>query len=218
MGAHYNVSMARRVTAATSLACAAAAVALFASEPLAAGTGVMSPTPSLATTGPPTSDAATQAFGRWLHGRYGSVKGYWTCPIAQRYDNRIDCLAEVNVAERRHLTAATATLSGGHLVFSRIRDTAWVRRWSPYSRRYLIGPQSFNVPGTASENSPAFDWAFIAQGAAGGWQRYRTFRVDGYDGYAKGWSRFFNFACSRHRSVLLCANSFGDAMRYKRAP
>ena len=135
-----------------------------------------------AATGPPTSDAATQAFGRWLHGRYGSVNGYWTCPTSQRYENRIDSLAEVHVAKTRHLTAATATLSGAHVVFSRVRDSAWVRRWSPYSRHYLIGPQSFKVPGTASENSPAFDWAFIAQGAAGGWQRHRTFHVDGYDG------------------------------------
>jgi hypothetical protein len=218
VGAHYNLSMARRVAAAISLACSAAALAFFASDPLAAGTGVASPTASLAATGPPNPTAATQAFGRWLHGRYGSVRGYWTCPIAQRYDNRIDCLAEVNVAERRHLTAASATLSGGHLVFSRIRDTAWVRRWSPYSRRYLIGPQSFNVPGKASENSPAFDWAFIAQGAAAEWRRYSAFHVDGYDGYAKGWSRFFDFACSVHRSLVVCANSFGDAMRYKPAP
>ncbi len=209
--------MARRV-AAICLVCSAAALVLFASDPLAAGTGVASPTTSLTATGLPTSDAATRAFGRWLHSRYGSVKGYWTCPIAQRFGNRIDCLAEVDVAERRHLTAATATRSGGHLVFSHIRDTAWVRHWWPYSRRYLIGPQSFNVPGKASENSPAFDWAFIAQGAAAEWRRYTTFHVDGYDGYAKGWSRFFDFACSVHRSLVVCANSFGDAMRYKPVP
>jgi len=212
------VSMARHVAAVISLGWAGATLAFFASDPFGAGTGAAFRTASPAATGPPTSDAATQAFGRWLHGRYGSLKGYWTCPTAQRHENRIDCLAEVHVAKTRHLTAATATLSGAHVIFSRVRDTAWVRHWSPYSRHYLIGPESFNVPGTASENSPAFDWAFIAQGAAGGWQRYRTFHVDGYDGYAKGWSRFFNFACSRHRSVLLCANSFGDAMRYKRAP
>ena len=218
MGAHYNVSMACRVAAAISLACSAAALVLFASDLLAAGTAVASPTASLAATGAPTSDAATQAFGRWLHGRYGSVEGYWTCPIAQRYHNRIDCLAEVHVAATRHLTAATATLSGGHPVFSRIRDTAWVRRWSAYSRRYLIGPQSFNVPGKASENSPAFDWAWIAQGAASKWRWHSAFHVDGYDGYAKGWSRFFDFACSVHRSLVVCANSFGDAMRYKPVP
>jgi hypothetical protein len=175
-------------------------------------------TASPAATGAPTPAVATQAFGRWLHARYGSVTGYWTCPLAQRYLNRIDCLAEVHVAETRHLTAAAATLFGGHVVFSRIRDTAWVRRWSPYSRRYLTGPQSFKVPGEASENSPAFDWAFIAQGAAGNRGRYRAFHVDGYDGYAKGWFRFFDFTCSVHRSLVLCANAFGDAMRYKPAP
>ena len=124
----------------------------------------------------------------------------------------------MNVAGRRQLTAATATLSGGHLVFSRIRHTAWVRRWSAYSRRYLTGPQSFNVPGRASENSPAFDWAFIAHGAAGEWRRHSAFHVDGYDGYAKGWSKFFDFACSVHRRLVVCANSFGDAMRYKPVP
>ena len=217
MDAHYNVSIGRRVAATISLVCSAAPLVLSASGPLAAGAGVASPRATLAT-GAPTSDAATQAFGRWLHGRYGSVKGYWTCPVAQRHDNRIDCLAEVNVAGRRHLTAATATLSGGHLVFSRIRHTAWVRRWSAYSRRYLTGPQSFNVPGRASENSPAFDWAFIAHGAAGEWRRHSAFHVDGYDGYAEGWSRFFDFACSVHRSLVVCSNSFGDAMRCKPVP
>jgi hypothetical protein len=217
-GAHYNMSMASRVAAAFLLVCVSIMLAIFANGPIAAGTGAASPTSSPAATVPPTPTAATQAFGRWLRGRYGSVEGYWTCPIAQRFDNRIDCLAELHVAVTRHLTSATAMLSGAHVVFSRIRDTAWVRRWSPYSRRYLTGPQSFNVPGKASENSPAFDWAFIAQGAAGKWQRHRAFHVDGYDGYAKGWSRFFDFACSVQRSLVVCANSFGDAMRYKPVP
>ena len=173
---------------------------------------------SPAATGPPTPDVATQAFGRWLHRRYGSLKGRWTCPGAQRFGSRIECVAEVRVAERRHLTFASATLSGAHVVFSHIRDTAWVRRWSPYSRRDLTGPQSFNVPGKASENSPAFDWAFIAQGAAAEWRRHRAFHVDGYDGDASGWQRFFDFACSVHAPVVVCANAFGDAMRYKPAP
>jgi hypothetical protein len=212
------VSMARRVATAIILVCVATTVTIFASSSLAAGSGVVSSTSSPAGTGPPDPAAATQAFGRWLHARYGSIRGYWTCPLAQRYDNGIDCLAEVQVAETRHLTAATATLSGVHVVFSRIRDKAWVRRWSPYLRRYLTGPQSFNVHGTASENSPAFDWAFIAQGAAGEWRRYSAFHVDGYDGYAKGWSRFFDFACSVHRRLVVCANSFGDAMRYRPLP
>jgi hypothetical protein len=212
------VSMARRGAAAIILICVATMVAILASGSLAAESGVVSPTSSPTRTGPPNPAAATQAFGRWLHGRWKSVRGYWTCPLAQRYDNRIDCLAEVHVAETRHLIAATATLSGGHVVFSRIRDTAWVRRWSPYSRRYLTGPQSFNLPGKASENSPAFDWAFIALGAAGEWQRYRAFHTPGYDGYAKGWSRFFDFACSVHGKLVLCANAFGDAMRYRPAP
>src|SRR5256885_1598084 len=132
--------MASRVAAAILLVCISTMLAIFASGPLAAGIGAASPRSSPAATVPPTSTAATQAFGRWLHGRYGSLGGYWTCPIAQRFDSRIDCLAEVHVAATRHLTAATATLSGAHVVFSRIRDTAWVRRWSPYSRRYLIGP------------------------------------------------------------------------------
>ena len=160
----------------------------------------------------------TQAFGRWLHRRYGSAQGAWTCPAAQRFGNRIDCLAEMRVAETRHLTFASATLSGAHVVFSRIRDNAWVRHWSPYSRRYLIGPQSFNVPGKASENSPAFDWAFIAQGAAAEWRRHRAFQVNGYDGYALGWRRFFDFACSVHGRLVVCANAFGDAMRYRPVP
>src|SRR5437773_7501647 len=88
-----TVSMASRVAAAILLVCVSTVLAIFAR-----GTGAASPTSSPGATGPPTPAGATQAFGRWLHGRYGSVEGYWTCPIAQRYDNRIDCLAEVHVA------------------------------------------------------------------------------------------------------------------------
>jgi hypothetical protein len=85
VGALYNLSMARRVAAPISLACSVAALAFFASDPLAAGTGVASPAASLPATGPPAPSAATQAFGRWLHFRYGSVKGYWTCPAVRQY-------------------------------------------------------------------------------------------------------------------------------------
>src|SRR5256885_7625167 len=100
--------MARRVAAAIILVCLATTVTIFASGSLAAGSGVVSSTSSPEGTGPPNPAAATQAFGRWLHAHYGSVRGYWTCPLSQRYDNRIDCLAEVQVAETRHLTAVAA--------------------------------------------------------------------------------------------------------------
>jgi hypothetical protein len=163
-------------------------------------------------TGPPSAAAATQAFGRWLDARYGNVQGYWTCPLGQRYGGRIDCLAEVRVGETRHLTQATATLAYGRVVFSRIFDTAWIRRWSPYSRHFLT---DFDVPGSASVNGPAFDWAWLAQGAHADWQRHTSFHENGYDGMSRGWSRFFDFTCSVRGSLVTCVNAFGDAMRYR---
>jgi hypothetical protein len=163
--------------------------------------------------GPPSPATATRAFGHWLQKRYAAPEGYWTCPAGQSFGDRISCSAEVRVGRRRHFVGATARLSGGRVVISRARDQAWVRRWSSFSRRPLAG---FDTPGTASVNSPVFDWAFLGLGAHDGWRRGRTsFKVNSYDGDSTGLRRFFVFRCVVRGALVTCTNAFGDAMRYR---
>ena len=165
-------------------------------------------------TAPPSPAASTAAFGRWLHDSYGNVRGYWTCPLGQTYGQEVACLAEVRVGQTWHLTSATATLSGGRVVFPKNSDQSWVRRWSPYARHYLVRGGGFTVPGIISVNSPSFDWAWLALGARANWKHRREFHLDGYDGQGKGLMRFFDFACSVQQNAVSCHNTFGDAMRY----
>jgi len=162
--------------------------------------------------GPPSPAAATRAFGHWLQKRYVAPKGYWTCPADQRFDNRADCTAEVRVGQKHHFVEATGRLSRGRVVFSRVHDEAWVRRWSRYSHRPIAG---FDTPGKASVNSPAFDWAFLAQGLQRPAESRTSFRVNSHDGYSAGLGKFFIFRCVVRGDLATCRNAFGDAMRYK---
>jgi hypothetical protein len=163
---------------------------------------------------PPTSKAATRAFGRWLHARYGNIHGYWTCPPEQVFGDDADCLAEVHGAQTYHLTSATARLSGNGIEFVQVNDSAWVRRWSPYSAAVVAG-----AGGRASVNSPHYDWEWIGRQLAAPWQRRRGFNAWGYDGNGAGLGRFYAFRCLVARSLLVtCRNALGDAIRYRPVP
>lgn len=161
----------------------------------------------------PASAVATAAFGRWLHSRYGSISGYWTCPRAQVVNGRIDCLAEVRAGRKWHQTSASARFVRGRITFSHVDEVAWIRHWWPYSRRFIIRSNE-DVPGIISVNSPAYDWGFLAQ-AARGLASGHTIRADAYDGYGSGWFRFYLFTCSSRAGVITCANRLGDVMRYR---
>jgi len=161
----------------------------------------------------PAPAAATDSFGRWLHSRYGSISGYWTCPRAQVVNGRIDCLAEVRAGRTWHQTSASARLASGRITFSHVYDVPWIRHWWPYSRRFIIRSHE-DVLGVISVNSPAYDWGFLAQeihGLAPG----HTVHADAYDGYGSGWFRFYLFTCSSRADVITCANKLGDVMRYR---
>jgi hypothetical protein len=167
----------------------------------------------LVTAGPPSPATATRAFGRWLEQRYGAPRGYWTCPPAQVVRSRAFCAAEFRVGERRHFVDATARLSGGRVVISKVDETAWVRRWSRYLRRSLPGART---PGKASVNGGGYDWPWLAAGAYDGWKRGRaSFVVNAYDGYSTGLRRFYVFRCVVRGDLVTCRNAFGDAMRYR---
>ncbi len=63
----------------------------------------------------PTSAAASAAFGRLLHQRYGDVHGFWTCPIAgDVIGARTSCLAEVRAAYDWGFLAQCAGSGSGH--------------------------------------------------------------------------------------------------------
>ena len=161
----------------------------------------------------PVPATATAAFGRWLQARYGDLHGYWTCPRAQIVNSRIDCLAEVQAGPMWHQTSASARVRGGRIVFFNVSDSAWLRHWWPFSRRFIIRSHE-NVPGVISVNSPAYDWGWIARGAHGTKPGHMV-RVDGYDGYGAGLFRFFTFTCTAHAGLITCVNALGDAMRYR---
>lgn len=165
----------------------------------------------------PTSAAASAAFGRLLHQRYGDVHGFWTCPIAgDVIGARTSCLAEVRAGQTWHQTSALAGLRSGHVVISQIVDTAWVRHWWPYSRHFILRSHEPLVPGVISVNSPAYDWGFLAQCAGSG--SGHPYRCDAYDGNGTGLFRFFLFTCSGSRDLVTCTNRLGDSMRYRPHP
>ncbi len=68
------------------------------------------------------------------------------------------------------------------------------------------------VSGVASVNSPAYDWAGVAECA--GELHSRT--GSGIDGQYPGPRRMFDFPSSRpSRTLIACGNRIGDAMRYR---
>ena len=181
-----------------------AVLALVSSGAASAGTAVKVP----------SSKAAIAAFGRYLHHRYGSITGYWTCPRskAQAFPatGSRSCLAEVKTAQKWHQLLGDARLSRSRVVISVDPHavTTWVRHWWPYSRRFItVGPKPW-PRGMISVNSPAYDWWFLARCAHA--QRRQCV---GADGLTQGFSRFFLFRCADERDLVVCKNSLGDVMR-----
>ena len=166
--------------------------------------------PRASSTGPSGPSAA---FGRFLHSRYGAVHGYWTCPHAQQLKHRIDCLAEVRAGRAFHQASAVGTERGGDVSFANFHAVSWKRHWWPYSRQFIVRSHEPQVPGVISVNSPAYDWGFLASCA--NLQSGATRRCHAYDGDARGWGRFYTFACSARRGVVSCKNALGDVMRYR---
>ncbi len=167
-----------------------------------------------ATTQALTSSAADRTFHHWLVTHLGYTHGYYTCPAGQLSSSGVSCEAEFLVGATHHSVGAFVTPRGGATV-THPYDSHWIRRWSPYSRRVIAG---FGTPGSASVNSPYFDWSFIASGIYyEGWRQHRrAFTVNGYDGKGTGLMRFFSFRCHRQNDVAYCANSFGDSIRFRR--
>jgi hypothetical protein len=169
-----------------------------------------------------TPATATKAYGDWLQTQFPGAKGYWTCPLNEFEKvagGGTVCHAEVHVKGVWHKLSTVADISRvpvsflGRLGSFESSDRVWRRRWSSYSSRPIRG---FSTPGTASVNTPFYDWAFIAGAAYEGWKNNRTLiRVWGYDGPSRGLEKFYSFMCRVQVSLVTCTNALGDAMRYK---
>jgi hypothetical protein len=175
--------------------------------------GLAPSTPSSAARAPAPA-AATAAFGRLLHARFGPVKGFWTCPRRQTIDARIDCLGEVHVGREWHQTSASARRRGDRVTFFRVHDAVWVRHWWPFSH-WFIARSHEDVPGVVSVNSPAYDWGFLVTEVRGLHPGQHA-RADAYDGYGADWWTFYLFSCTAQNGTIVCVNELGDAMRYRR--
>lgn len=189
----------------TGLAALLVALAVAAPDALGAST-----------TAAPRPAPATAAFGRLLRGLYGPIHGYWTC-FPPAIAGRVDCMAEFHAAGRWHEVSGSARWYHGVIaitIFSNGAAVTWVRRWSPYSRRYILRSDEPQVPGVVSVNGPAYDWGWLAQ-AAGEVKAGQTKRLSAYDGDANGIQRFEIFTCSRPGGLITCRNALGDAMRYR---
>jgi hypothetical protein len=164
---------------------------------------------------PVTLTSATElaAFRHWIASRYPTAHGYEACPSAQIFSGQGSCLGEVRVGRRWHQIGAAASVQHGAVALHYLRDTSWVRRFSRYGRHVIAG---VGAPGTASVNSPDYDWAWLAAGAHAGWIGHRrTFSVDAYDGDSAGFGRLFMFHCRVRGATITCTNALGDAMRYR---
>lgn len=176
--------------------------------------------PAAAASGsPPTSTAATEAFGHLLRERYGDIRGFWTCPGVREVSGaKLDCLAEFRSGRRWHQTWAFAGLRNGRVVVSQVVDTAWVRHWSPYARHLITRSDTRQVPGLVSVNSPAYDWGFLLTDCGTVFGPGRTSHCDAYDGNGSGLSHFFAFTCAESGGLVTCTNALGDSVRYKPHP
>ncbi len=160
-----------------------------------------------------TSASALSAFRGWISSRLPGARGYATCPQAQIFGNQGICLAEVKSAGRFHMLHAAPTLRHGRIVLLYKSDTAWSRRWSRFSQRVIAG---FGTPGSASVNSPAYDWAWLASHAHYDWRRHlRSFSVVDFDGDSSGFEHLFTFHCRAGRRTITCTNALGDSIRYR---
>lgn len=173
---------------------------------------------SAETAGTPSSKAATTAFGRYLHHRYGALHGYWTCPAAQTSPTGArSCAAEVRVGAKWHHLWTAAGSKGAEIIFAKPTVRTWQRHWWPYSRHFIAG-RGVHPRGVASVNSNAYYWWFLAQCAHQVRAGSQRSCLSEYDGHATGFLVFDRFKCVGARRLVRCENRLGDVLRYRRQP
>lgn len=174
------------------------------------------PAASASPAGAPSPAAAKAAFGRLLHQLYGGIRGYWACPGPAQL-GRVDCVAEVHRGREWHWLTMSAVKRHGVVALMTLTNDAaqsWVRRWSPYSRHFILRSAESQVPGVVSVNSPVYDWGWLA-GRVERLEAGHTGRFSAVDGPDYGAGRLYVFTCSRRGAAIACRNALGDAMRYR---
>ena len=173
------------------------------------------PAASASPAGAPSPATAAAAFGRLLHQLYGGIDGHWTCPRAVL--DRVDCVGEVHTGRQWHWLTMSAVRRNGVVVLMTLTNKAaqsWARRWSPYSRHFILRSAEPGVPGIVSVNSPVYDWGWLA-GLVKGLKAGQTGRFSSVDGPEYGAGRLYTFTCARRGGLITCRNALGDAMRYR---
>ena len=155
---------------------------------------------------------ATAAFSALIAARYPGERGFRACSHVSYSPTEIACWAELSKGTARRMVSATAS-PGSKVVFTKVASRTWIRRWAPVPQRLV---HDFGATGTATANSPAFDWAFLL-GFADGRYRQHTLPASFFavDGNRSGMpAAMFRFRCMLAGRVVTCANALGDALRY----
>jgi hypothetical protein len=77
--------------------------------------------------------------------------------------------------------------------------------------------RAFGATGTASANTPAFDWAFLIGFAYDAFKRHKLpASYVAVDGDRSGMpDAMFRFRCTLSGRLITCTNALGDALRYR---
>ena len=161
----------------------------------------------------PTPREATAAFAALIASRYPDQRGLRRCAPVDYSKTELACWAELSKGKRRRMVSATASAPDSAIVFTRVRSRSWTRRWTPVPARVV---RSFGAPGTASANSPAYDWAFLIGFAYDAFERHKLPAASvAVDGDRSGMpDAMFRFRCSLDGRLITCTNALGDALRY----
>jgi hypothetical protein len=155
---------------------------------------------------------ATAAFSALIASRYPGERGFRACSHVDYSPTEIDCWAETSKGTKRRMISATAS-PGSKVVFTKVASRSWIRRWTPVAQRLV---HEFGASGTATANSPAYDWAFLLGAAADGFRRQTLpasyFAVDGNRSGMP--AAMFRFRCTLAGVVVTCSNALGDELRY----
>lgn len=174
--------------------------------------------PLVAVTSPTPTQSPSGEFGQLLQQRYGAAAGVWSC-APPRGRTTVACIGEWRSGTRSwHQAGAARTTRGGQSSFMGLQVYSWTRRWSTYSRKVLKWGLKPYPRGVASVNGPAsvFTWSEVARCASRltTGQAISCTSVD--NARLNGAGQFYRFQCSlREQGRIVCANSLGDAMRYR---
>jgi hypothetical protein len=110
----------------------------------------------------------------------------------------------------RPVTRPAGWTAGPRSVHGLAVTDSWTRKWAAVPPAVV---HSFGAAGTATANSPTFDWGWLI--GSGLDPRRPPAAVFDVDGGTRGMpAANFLFRCFRAGSVVRCRNALGDELRY----